>query len=1561
MKKSLLLGALLFVLCNICFAQDYSVIESDLQQILNRRSVGKASVNILFKSKIDADYLKSKIAAAPDKKNQRDIFVEELKTFSANAQADVLSYLQAEEANGKVANIKSHWITNVISCDATAEVIYALSQLSEIEIIGHDAEQKIVQEEENIEQLLPSYESYKATPHVLQINADDVWNLGYTGKNVVVAVLDSGINPEHYDLKDHLWCGYADTDGDGEKDDIINGWNFIADNENITDDYGHGTHCAGIVCGDGTYGNITGVAPDATLMTVKVVNRAGGGTPAQMISGVEFAIANGANILSMSLGFKAAMVGTSVKESLRETFVMALNAGVIVCAAAGNDGENQSTYPVPGNVDIPAACPPPYMHPDQAVNEGDLSSVVCVGAVDEYNNYASFSSVGPVTWQDTYYGDYPLDEDNIGLIRPDICAPGKLIYSLNHSSINKYKLMSGTSQATPCVAGVMALMLEKNPNLTPAEICRIIETTAVKLAETKNNYTGSGAIDALAAVNAVETANEKPFIRIVDYTPAKITSSSNNVLNIRVANTGKGSLSEQATMTLSVDDPYMTLSNSTVPLEQMATNEMQTATFGIVVSNELAFGHTIYLTATIEDGALKWVENITLTIEAEPKIVYSSSTPAVLKAGEDVTLSVDIINKGNAPTISNTDVQLTTNSPYVTIVQNIATVAPMAVDEVATVDFVVNVSQEIPDNSNISFDIYAVPNNYTDVKNLSYEFEIGMDDDGYLEDGFCGWTTFDASNDGRNHPWWHSSNYASCAMETVGTAHSGYGKLISETYCHASMSLYTMPIDNYLVSPQIRVTENSKMSFMARYHSAQFPLEHFGLAVSEARNTSSEDFSLIQEWTIEKEDGDDWIEFNVDLSAYAGKDIYVAIRHFYTEEQWNDPNVDQGYNTYALHVDDVCFHDIIDVSQEFIYHNYSYFSVKVESEPLPAPADVVAQMVDEQSISLSWSAVTNAQSYNIYRNGEYIANTANVNYTDTGLNSATEYNYCVAAVYNGKVYEASAEVSATTDKADYNVVVKSYSPATLSPGENTLYVTMLNNGRYELHTKCTVTFSCDDPYVTINSGNFTIAALSPDATAEKSITLTVSDAVPNGHVVNFAVNVKEQYSPYYNWDFTSSIVVYNEDAVDISEQRATAKALVDGWGGVGYPVASAVEEYLAAVDAANHAEDITAAQTALLAAEIQMPEDGKAYTFTNVQKGGSEFVMGYDANDQMAFKDVVTTAEFICRDLGDGKYAFVDNNGHYLIWKGGSYNYNTNGYTDTYDSTTDKDWNDITIAPMNSGDEHVLADSQLDVMGFVALQGRRNDAGTKITYFVIRSDREYDAATASFYKAVGEHSGNTNYGYSSAFRMKEVAYANKPTLNSIGGSTLITNFEQEALATFSAPFPTVLPEGVTAFYAKRDDCNSEVISLTAYEGDALPANQGFILAGDAGAITMVPAAGETTVDISGQNVMGHSAGAAKQLNAYSGYILAGGSQGPGFYATGAGTLAMNKAYLALSGTDLTGMRSVVIRFPGLTDIDRVTVDGIGMDDAVIYDLSGRRVDNPSRGIYIVNGKKLYVK
>jgi len=136
-------------------------------------------------------------------------------------------------------------------------------------------------------------------------------------------------------------------------------------------------------------------------------------------------------------------------------------------------------------------------------NPGALSCVVAVGAVNYNDAAADFTSRGPVTWQDTEFGDYAYNP-GIGLIRPDICAPGVNIKSLDHENTSGYTNMDGTSQATPCVAGIVALMLQKNPELTPAEICRILEETSVKLTPTKSNITGVGRVDALAAVNAVE-------------------------------------------------------------------------------------------------------------------------------------------------------------------------------------------------------------------------------------------------------------------------------------------------------------------------------------------------------------------------------------------------------------------------------------------------------------------------------------------------------------------------------------------------------------------------------------------------------------------------------------------------------------------------------------------------------------------------------------------------------------------------------------------------------------------------------------------------------------------------------------------------------------------------------------------------------------------------------------------------------------------------------------------------------------------------------------------------
>ena len=483
-KLVLTLTTILFLSINV-FSQN--TIDPVLQEIMNQKSDELISVNIIFKAQINPESLQEKVTRVTDKKIKRDILVDEFKLFSEKEQSDVMSILMAEKANKSVSDITSHWLSNAISCKASRDVIYLLSRHNDIELIGYD-EMKYMVYDNVTEDVVEDNRDFDMTDNITMVNADKVWNMGYTGKGVVVAVLDSGVNYNHIDLADHLW--------DGGSQYPNHGYNIIGNNNDPMDNFGHGTHCAGTVCGDGTSGLHTGIAPDATLMCVKVLDDYGYGSTSAFNSGMEFAIEHQADIISMSLGVMNASV--TDKTLLRNTCVNALQLGVIATVAVGNDGQ-MTMVPVPNNVRTPGNCPPPWIHPDQEVNAGALSCVVAVGAIDYSENMYENGSRGPVTWTDTEFNDYPYNP-NIGLIRPDICAPGVGVKSLDHDSNDGYNLKSGTSMATPCVAGVLALLLEKENTLTPAELCMIIETTAKKLTETKSNLTGSGLIDAYNAI-----------------------------------------------------------------------------------------------------------------------------------------------------------------------------------------------------------------------------------------------------------------------------------------------------------------------------------------------------------------------------------------------------------------------------------------------------------------------------------------------------------------------------------------------------------------------------------------------------------------------------------------------------------------------------------------------------------------------------------------------------------------------------------------------------------------------------------------------------------------------------------------------------------------------------------------------------------------------------------------------------------------------------------------------------------------------------------------------------
>ena len=454
------------------------------------------SINIILKSQMDINDLQSRAENISDKKVRRDVLINELKLFAEKEQNEILSILKAEEKGSRVSDVESRWIANYINCKASRDVIYLLAKHPDVMMIGYDEEKYLLEDEKPKSVDLGKSE---ITENVTMVNADDVWALGYTGYGVVVAVIDTGVNYEHVDLADHLWDGGAEFPN--------HGYDTYYDDNDPMDMFGHGTHCAGTVAGDGTSGTKTGIAPEARIMCVKSINDEGSGTANHIVEGMQWAIEHGADVMSISLGVPSAT--TTERTLLRNTCVNALQLDVVASVAVGNDGTMQWMYPIPNNVRVPGGCPPPWLHPDQAdVNPGELSCVVAVGAVDYNDNATDFTSHGPVTWQGTSYNDYAYDP-GIGLIRPDVCAPGKDVVSADYAVNNGHTIMSGTSMATPCVAGVMALMIEKNPNITPAEICQILETTGVQLSNNKSNVTGSARVDALAAIENISTGNFK--------------------------------------------------------------------------------------------------------------------------------------------------------------------------------------------------------------------------------------------------------------------------------------------------------------------------------------------------------------------------------------------------------------------------------------------------------------------------------------------------------------------------------------------------------------------------------------------------------------------------------------------------------------------------------------------------------------------------------------------------------------------------------------------------------------------------------------------------------------------------------------------------------------------------------------------------------------------------------------------------------------------------------------------------------------------------------------------
>lgn len=705
--------------CNFGYAQN-SIIEKDLQEVMNEKGDELISINIVFKEQMDTEKLRERVADIDNKMTRREATMKELKMFSEKSQQEVLSIIRAEERNGKSSDIICHWLSNSITCKATKEVINILSQRDDIFIIGHNADKNVIltndaqntDDDRYTEKAEP-----EITANVTQVNAPEVWEQGYTGEGVLVAVIDSGVNYNHPDLADHLWDGGAQYPN--------HGYNCYDNTNDPMDGTGHGTHCAGTICGDGTGGKQTGVAPNATLMCVKAINDSGNATVNSIVSGMEFAVEHGAQVLSMSLGIANSSV--SERTMLRQTCVNTLEVGVIASVACGNEGGSQAN-PIPNNVRVPGSCPAPWIHPDQQVNAGATSCVVSVGAVTSNNTVAGMSSRGPVTWQNTSYGDYPYNP-GIGLIRPDVCAPGVDVVSLNNANTG-YTKKTGTSMAAPCVAGVMCLMISKDNTLTPEEISMILETSAEKLSETKNNDTGSGKVNALAAINAIDMGD----IRYVNFSIED--ENGNNVinpneeitLNLDVENVASEAYNN-VTAKLTCKNEWVNFIKDEAEIENIGTTEFTSieGEFSFILDEEAESKTPLHFDVEFYQGNEKISTTRFSTIVYDNDVKYSSfivmnddNDNGTLEAGETADLGVMLINTGNEIAVDLKGT-LSSSSNDVTINESEATFSSIAPNGNAIAYFNVTVSSNAGNNLDLPFAI-EVKDKYDRTNNFSMNY-----------------------------------------------------------------------------------------------------------------------------------------------------------------------------------------------------------------------------------------------------------------------------------------------------------------------------------------------------------------------------------------------------------------------------------------------------------------------------------------------------------------------------------------------------------------------------------------------------------------------------------------------------------------------------------------------------------------------------------------------------------------------------------------------------------------------------------------------------------------------
>lgn len=511
--------------------------------------------------------------------------LQALKSTHTTSQRQIVSALAGPLSDGRVKNLRKHWLANLITAEIAPSLLAELAARADVELIQQEPVVTLIAPEEI--RSAPA-QSSSVESNLSYIRAPQAWGMGYTGKGRLVCSFDTGVNGEHPAIK-NSW--------NGANGDSLASWYDPTTNQRSPHTFSgvnvnpwHGSHVMGIILGR-SGADTTGVAPDASWISAAVIDIAG----ASIVQAFEWAadpdgdpntVADLPDVINHSWGVQEIGCADPFFELIDNIEAL----GVVNIFAAGNEGSIGGTIRNP------------------AVRALDSIDCFAVGNIEHAASpvvIAPSSSRGPSTC------------DGISR-KPNVAAPGTLIRSLSNVT-GSYLSATGTSMAAPHVSGLVALMREKNPNATVREIKTAILNSATPLGARPNNDVGWGIIDCVNALNALPAAPASANLRVYSFAP-NIPVTVGAIIDGELAIQNLGGNASNARVTITSAHPLLSVNLETTLFGSVAGGDTLSRAFSrVCVSNGAVPGDIYTLELLLEADGFSAPGKLFFVIEPVPQ------------------------------------------------------------------------------------------------------------------------------------------------------------------------------------------------------------------------------------------------------------------------------------------------------------------------------------------------------------------------------------------------------------------------------------------------------------------------------------------------------------------------------------------------------------------------------------------------------------------------------------------------------------------------------------------------------------------------------------------------------------------------------------------------------------------------------------------------------------------------------------------------------------------------------------------------------------------------------